>query len=274
MKYKMIALDIDDTLLNHQKIITPLTKRTLINAQEQGIKVVIASGRMSYGVRPYVKELKLESYGGFYMCFNGGLVFDSRHKVISKAYLDRKFLKPVCEIIKSTNIAPIVHRGDNLYSNGTVNEYTRVETEAIGLPINAVDDFVSFVDWDIHKILLAGEPTELKKFEKPIKDAVSGEADVYFSAPWFLEVMPKEADKGKGLESICHRCGIAPSQVIACGDSYNDIPMIKTAGLGVSMANGVRELKEAADYVTHNDCDRDGAAEVLLWLLREEGNGL
>lgn len=266
MKYKLIAFDVDDTLLNTEKIITPKTKEALLNAQKSGIKLCVASGRLPYGVRPYALELDILKNGGYYFGFNGGAVLNSGEELISSHYLDSSYIKPVYDLLRPTNITTMVHKGDVIYSDRKVNDYTHIESDAIGLPLNPVDDIAEFVDWRLHKMLLCGEPAELKSFEKRLKDELGEKLDIYLSAPWFLEVMPKGINKGKGLEAVCRDSGIAPNEVIAFGDSFNDISMIRRAGTGVAMGNAEDELKKSADMVT-DTCDNDGIAKALDILL-------
>lgn len=263
MDYKLIAVDIDDTLLNRNKEITPKTKDALIKAQEKGVKVVVASGRLPYGVKPYAQMLKVLENDGYYMGFNGGAILNSKGEIIEKTYLESKYIKPVYQVLKPYNVTTMVHKGDVIYGDKKVNKYTNVESEVIGLPLNLVDDIAEFVDFDVHKLLVAGENQDLKELEKILLEKFGREIDIYLSAPWFLEVMPKGTSKGLGLKALCDHIGIDMSQVIACGDSFNDISMVKMAGLGVAMANAEEELKAVADYVTENDCDNDGIAEVV-----------
>ena len=262
MKYKLIAFDIDDTLLNRKKEITPLTKAALMQAQENGMKLAVASGRLPYGVRPFAEKLDVFSHGGYYMGFNGGAVMNCRDELIGKTYLDRKYIKPVYDILRPSNATTMVHKGAIIYADNKVNDYTHIESEVIGLPLNVVDDLPSFIDWDIHKFLICGDPDELKMLEQQLLDALGGEVDIYLSAPWFLEVMPKGANKGTGLRMICENAGIDISEAIAFGDSYNDVFMLKAAGLGIAMGNAEEAVKQAADRVTA-DCDEDGIAVAL-----------
>lgn len=262
MKYKLIAFDIDDTLLNTKKQITPKTREALMNAQGGGIKLAVCSGRLPYGVKPYAEELDVFSYGGYYMGFNGGAVFNSKDERISSTYLDSKYIEPVCGALKPTNVTIMVHKGDVIYTDKKVNAYTNVEADVIGLPLNPVEDIVNFIDWKLHKILLSGEPDELKEVEKLLKGLFGDEVDIYLSAPWFLEVMPKGISKGIGVKKICEDMGIGTDEVIAFGDSFNDISMLKTAGTGVAMGNAEDAVKAAADMVTA-DCDHDGIAMAL-----------
>ena len=265
MKYKLIAVDIDDTLLNRQKEITPATKAALMQAQENGVKLVVASGRLPYGVRPYAEALDIFRYGGYYMGFNGGAILNSRGELIGRSYLDSKYIEPVYDILRPSNATTMVHKGDTIYADNKVNDYTHIESDVIGLPLNVVDDLPSFIDWDLHKVLISGEPDELKELEQQLISALGDEVDIYLSLPWFLEVMPKDANKGEGLKTICADAGIDIRDAVAFGDSYNDIFMIKAAGTGIAMGNAEEALKEAADLVTE-DCDRDGIAKALIKL--------
>ncbi len=261
-KYKLIAFDVDDTLLTTEKVISPKTKQALLNAQKNGIKLCVASGRLPYGVKPYAEELDILNNGGYYLGFNGGAVLNSGNELIGTTYLDSKYIEPVYEVLRPTNVTTMVHKGDIIYADRKVNDYTHIEPDVIGLPLNLVDDIAEFVDWKLHKILLCGEPGELKEVESKLKAKFADDVDIYLSAPWFLEVMPNGVNKGLGVEKVCVDMGISMDEVMAFGDNYNDIPMLEMAGLGIAMGNAEDEVKNSADYVT-DTCDLDGIAKAL-----------
>ena len=265
MKYKLIATDIDDTLLRKDKTLSPVTKAALLQAQENGVIVAVASGRLPYGVRPYAEALEVFAHGGYYMGFNGGAIMNCRDKLIGRSYLDSRFIEPVYEILRPTNVTTMVHKGNIIYADNKVNDYTHIESDVIGLPLNVVDDLPRFISWDIHKFLIAGDPGELKELEQTLIKKLGDEVDIYLSAPWFLEVMPKGVTKGSGLQTICDDAGIDINEAIAFGDSYNDIYMLKAAGMGIAMGNAEEAVKNAADIVTA-DCDHDGIAQALKQL--------
>lgn len=261
-KYKLIAFDVDDTLLTTEKVISPKTKQALLNAQKNGIKLCVASGRLPYGVKPYAEELDVLNNGGYYLGFNGGAVLNSGNELIGTTYLDSKYIEPVYEVLRPTNVTTMVHKSDIIYADRKVNDYTHIEPDVIGLPLNRVDDIAEFVDWKLHKILLCGEPGELKEVESKLKAKFADDVDIYLSAPWFLEVMPNGVNKGLGVEKVCADMGISMDEVMAFGDNYNDIPMLEMAGLGIAMGNAEDEVKNSADYVT-DTCDLDGIAKAL-----------
>ena len=265
MRYKLIAVDIDNTLLNNQKELTPVTKAALMQAQEKGVKLAVASGRLPYGVRPYAEMLEISRCGGYYMGFNGGAVMNSRGELIGSSFLDSKYIEPVYDILRPSGATAMVHKGDIIYADNKVNDYTHIESDVIGLPLNVVDDLPSFIDWNIPKFLISGEPDELKSLERQLIAALGDEVDIYLSMPWFLEVMPKGTNKGTGLQMICDDAGIDIKDAVAFGDSFNDIYMLEAAGMGIAMGNAEEAVKEAADMVTA-DCDHDGIAEALVKL--------
>lgn len=262
MNCKLIAVDIDDTLLNRKKEITPATKAALMQAQKNGVRLVVASGRLPYGVRPFAEALDIFRNGGYYMGFNGGAILNCRDELIGKCCLDAKYIAPVYDILRSYDVCTMVHKGDHIYSDNKTNRYTQVEADAIGLPVTPVDDLLSFIDWELPKFLIGGEPDLLKGLEQDLIKALGDEVDIYLSAPWFLEVMPKGVNKGEGLRKICDDAGIDIRDAVAFGDSFNDIFMIKAAGTGIAMGNAEEAVKQAADLVT-DDCDRDGIAVAL-----------
>lgn len=265
MSYKFIALDIDGTLTNDDKIITPRTKEALIKAQQMGKKVCLATGRHPYGVIPYAKELELEKYGGYLLCFNGGIVVEVTEKGFKTVYskeLSNEFVPKVCEIVKNSNITVNTYTDDTIIADLKVNAYTNVEPEIIGLPFKQVKYFSKYVDFPINKLLLAGEPAEIDKYEKILKYYLDGQVDVFKSAPFFLEVVPLGVSKGASLDPLLKSMGMTKDNLIACGDSYNDITMIGYAGLGVAMENAEEEVKKVANYIAPSNND-DGVGYVV-----------
>lgn len=265
MAYEIIALDIDGTLTNDDKIITQKTKDALIKIQEMGKKVVIATGRHPKGVIQYAEELKLKKYGGYLLCFNGGMIVkvteDGFETVYSKEF-PNEYIPIVCEVVKNSNITVNTFKKDSIVANQKVNKYTNVEPGILKLPFKQVKDFVRYVDFPVNKLLLAGEPEEIDKYEQTIKFYLDGKADVYKSAPFFLEVVPLGVNKGASLAYLLDEMNLKRENLIACGDSYNDITMLGYAGLGVAMENAEEDVKKIANYIAPSNND-DGICEVI-----------
>ena len=263
MKYKLLVTDIDDTLLTTDKRITDKVRDALFKAQDTGVTVAIASGRLPIGVRPFVEKLRIPERGGCYLAFNGGLILDGQGNILHSDVLDRRFLKEVYTALRPYDVTVLVHTHAKIFTDNNQNSYAYTEPEALHQPLHLLDNLLTDVDWELHKILIAGEPELLREVEPVLKAKLGDELDIFLSAPWFLDVMPKGVNKGRGVRYLAQRLGIGMDEVIACGDSYNDLSMVQAAGLGVAMRNAEEDLKAAADYVTERDCDHDGIAEVV-----------
>lgn len=263
MDYKLIALDIDGTLTNSQKEITPRTRYALMEAQKQGKKIILASGRHTVGIMPIAKDLMLDRFGGFIMAFNGGRIIncETGETMVSKLF-PLEYLPDIVNVLKDSNITINTYDDRRIISDNKVNDYTYVERDVIKAEMVVVDDFISSVRFDINKILLAGEPDELDKYQKILADRYDGLLDVYKSAPYFLEIMPFGVTKGSMLPLLLDKLKIKREELAAFGDNYNDMTMIGYAGFGVAMGNAETDVKKIADYICESN-DNDGIANTL-----------
>lgn len=263
MDYKLIAMDIDGTLLNSAKQITPHTRYALLEAQQQGKRLILASGRHPVGVYPIASDLLLDKYGGFIMSFGGGKIIDctTGQTVVTRLF-PKEYLADIVSVLKESNITVMVHDETKIFADNKVNDYTNVEKDIVKMDMTVVDDFVGAVKFDINKILLAGEPYELDKYQEILSRRYDGLLDVYKSAPYFLELMPFGVSKGSMLPLLLKKLGVDREELIAFGDNYNDLTMIGYAGLGVAMENAEEEVKKIANYVCESN-DNDGIANTL-----------
>ena len=231
MDYKLIAVDVDGTLTNSRKEITPRTRHALLEAQAKGKRVIIASGRQPLGVYPIAQDLMLERYKGYIMSYNGGKIISCEtNRTIINRLFPREYLSDECEVCKTEMVT--------------------------------CDDFLGAVKFDFNKILLAGEPLELDHYQEVLRKRYDGLLDIYKSAPYFLEIMPLGISKGSMLPLLLEQLGIDREELIAFGDNYNDMTMIGYAGMGVAMGNGEAEVKKIANYVCESN-DEDGIAKTL-----------
>ena len=249
MNYQLLALDLDGTLTNSRKEITPSTRDALIDIQKNGKKVVLASGRPSQGVLPLAEELHLGDYGSYILSYNGGRITDCRSgEIIYSKYLPNDVAAPLLEIVKKyPGIDILAYTDTKLISGGDTNEYSEKESFINHMPITKVDDFVSYI-------------TEA---EKHFHSYLS----IYCSDPFFLEIMPQGIDKAHSLTKLLTSIGLSTDAMICCGDGYNDLTMIETAGLGVAMANAQPLVKKSADYITKSN-DEDGVLHVINEFMR------
>ena len=167
MNYEIIALDIDGTLTNSKKEITERTKQTLIEAQKFGKKVILASGRHNLGMKSIAEELELDKYGGYIMAFNGGKIINAKTgDVIHSVYLPHKYIEPVYNLVKDENITVITFEENRIIMSQHTNEYSDVEANILKLECVVTENFVELVNFDVNKLLLAGEPQLIDKYEK------------------------------------------------------------------------------------------------------------
>ena len=262
-KYKMIVLDLDGTLTNEKKEMTPKTKTALIKAQQLGTIVVLASGRPTYGITALADELQLSEYGGYILAFNGGRVIDCKSgKVVFEQKLANDLLPMLYHAAKDAKMEILTYQGDSIVATKKENKYVLHEAFINKMEVEQYDDFVNQISESVNKCLIVGDPSPLHKLELKLSEDMEGKMSVYRSAGFFLECVPLGVDKAQSLNRQITSLGISREEVIACGDGYNDQSMIEFAGLGVAMANAPKDIQDVADYITYSN-EEDGVAHVV-----------
>lgn len=263
MLFKLIALDIDGTLTNSRKTVSEKTREQLIKYQKNGGTIVLASGRPLQGILPYAKTLRLREFGGYILAYNGGCIIEcATGKVIYQDKFPLKYIPEVFDIIKNYPVGINTYQDDKIIAGNTVNKYTEIEAKINGMELSFKDNFVEYVNFDITKCLLHGEPEIINELEKILGEKFGKELGIFKSEPFFLEIVPKEIDKAKSLSRLLKVLSLHKDECIAFGDGFNDISMLKYAGLGVAMSNASDTVKNSADYVAGSN-DEDGIAVLL-----------
>jgi hypothetical protein len=261
--YKLIAVDMDGTLLREDKTISKATIKAINKARAKGVKVVLASGRPIEGIERYLDELNLISPEDYVLSYNGALVQNTATKeVISRTVLKGRDLHYLYNLSKELGV--------NIHSFSTkeglitpkMSKYTEVEATINGIEVK-VKDFEAISDEEeMVKIMMIDEPEVLQAAVDRLPKEVYEKYTVVRSAPYFLEFLNKKANKGEGVKALAENLGLTKEQVICIGDAGNDLHMIQFAGLGVAMGNAFEEIKEIADYVTKSN-EEDGVAHVI-----------
>ncbi len=263
MDYKMLVLDLDGTLTNKKKEITPYTKEVLIKAQQAGVKIVLASGRPTYGIIPLAKELELDQYNGFILAFNGGQIIECHTgKTIYQKTFEKEEVNLLDKLAKENKVAVLTYEDKFIITEKKEDKYVQIESMITHMKIKEVKSFSEYVNFPVTKCLLVEDGDYLAKVEKKIKDVVGNMLSVYRSEPYFLEIMPQNVDKAASLRRLLRYLGLSKEEMIACGDGFNDQSMIEYAGLGVAMRNAQEEVKKVADYVAPSN-DEEGVAHVV-----------
>jgi len=262
MKYKVLVLDIDGTLTNSQKIITPKTKQTLREVQQRGVKLVLASGRPTPGIIPLAEELELEKFGGFILPFNGAKIIDYQSKKsIFEQVLPMDEIPLLYRSSQEYNVPIVTYDDCSIITEKHDDQYVAIEARINKMPIKQVSSFVDTVNFQVTKCLMVGDGNHLSNVEVEMKARFGDRLNVYRSEPFFLEIMPQHIDKAYSLGKLSEHLGCTKEEMIACGDGFNDLSMIRYAGLGVAMANAQPVVKESADFITLSN-DEDGVAYV------------
>lgn len=263
MEYKMIVLDLDGTLTNSKKEMTDRTRETLLTAERQGLRVVLASGRPTYGITALADELRLKDYGGYILAFNGGRITDcATGRVVFDQPLDPSVVEPLYRKVKAAGMEMLTYQDEKIAATKRANKYVLHEAFINKMPVVEFSDFVHEVRYPINKCLVVGDPSPLHELELNLQTAFRGRMDAYRSAGFFLECVPPGIDKAQSLQRLFEILGLSKDEVIACGDGYNDQNMIRFAGLGVAMANAPKDVQDTADYITYSN-EEDGVAHVV-----------
>lgn len=259
--YKMLVLDLDDTLLRDDYSISNRNKELLIKAQKQGVKVVLASGRPTSAMVRYAEELKLDHYDSYMISFNGATVTSMKtNEVLFETSLTKKEIHSLHDFSIENKVHILTYSDKGVVSE-TNSKYIDVEIKLTGIPHHKVDSFKSEITTSAVKCILLEHPDYLKEVEIKLK-AERTDLSVSRSKPFFLEVMPRGIDKAASIDLLANKLGIKQSEVIAVGNAGNDLTMVQYAGLGIWVDNVTPELRHHADYVVASNND-DGVAEVV-----------
>ena len=259
MKYKMLVLDMDDTLLNDDHTISNENKVMLSKARELGVHIVLASGRPTPAMIAYAKELQLDN--SYMISYNGAVITDLKEdKIIFEQTLTQQQIHELYDYSLKSKTHIITYVNGKIVSE-TDSEYIEIEKNITGLEHNKVVSFKEEVQSSAVKCILLEEPTYLKEVEKDLK-AVMPHLSVSMSKPFFLEVAQNGIDKGASIKFLAERLNILQSEIIAVGNAGNDLTMIEYAGLGVWVDNVDPELRDKGDFIVASN-NNHGVAEVV-----------
>ena len=263
LPYRIIALDLDGTLTNHQKVVTPKTKEALMRAQDEGAIIVLASGRPTYGIAPIAQELGLDQRGGYILAYNGGKIVDWKSKqALYSKFLPADVIPIIYRYAHEHHHALLGYAGNEIVTESPDDEYVREESRINKMNIRPVDCLLDHLEANPTKLLMTGTPADMQRAEEEMAELVGNRMDVFRSAPFFLELVPQGIDKAQSLLRLLGTINLTPADMIAFGDGYNDLSMLRLAGMGVAMANAAPEVRAEADYITLSN-EEDGIAAAL-----------
>ena len=258
--YKLVALDMDGTMLNEKRMLNDRVKYSIKKVREMGVKVILVSGRGYSAIRNFVEELELDEV---VVSLNGAVATDcTGEKLIFSENIDKDVCKNMLHLCEQMDVPTMLFVDKNVYvekmNKGT--EFFVNHDKAEVIPVGRLSAF--YDDQPVGKLLMTEENSRLVTLRDRSKQQFGDRLTVTFSLPYYLEAYSPYIDKGVILEKVGLYYGIKKEEIIAMGDGENDIPMIEYAGLGIAMENAVDSLKAKADYITSTNV-QDGVAEAL-----------
>ncbi len=270
---KMVAIDLDDTLLNEDLEISQENRSALLAAEEAGTAVVLASGRVKEAMWHYAQQLGMIGREGYMICSNGAQILrtDTGEELVRHTVDIEKALE-VYEFVHSKGTPVVVYHGGKIVTD-LKTSWVVEDSRLSGLPIALVDDFPRFIRENTPLKLLVQDDVEvIAELVLQLRERWGDSFHIITSKPFFLELLPIGADKGHALQYLSELLGIPREQVMAIGDAHNDVGMIRYAGVGVAVGNAIEEVKRVARVVLDRSHGDHAVAEaVYTYILGEEG---
>lgn len=265
MNTRILFTDLDGTLLNDQKEITPGNRAAIEDALASGHKIVISTGRPLASAKVQAERLGLTKEGCYAITYNGGQIYDMYHQetiygqtlpaalvpALFSAAADRNLH---IQTYSSTHILS-EHENEDLLSYAQINK----------LPFQIVDHIGDALEGDPFKLIAISEkePQKLLAFQDYLQKTYPDVLDSFFSSSTYLEIVPVGISKGFAVKWMCEYLGIPLENSVAAGDAQNDISMLEAAHIGAVMCNAFPGIAEHGNYITKADNNHDGVAEII-----------
>ena len=264
---KVLFTDLDGTLLKNDKTVSDKNRRAIAKLLEAGHYFAVATGRPTYSGFAVVKNLGLTMPGCYMIAYNGAVIYDcARECVRMERTLPMEYVKYLFDEAEKYGIYIQTYEDEYMLTKSSnQNEEMLHYINATGVSCRFCQDVCSELKKEPNKVLLMSlrDIEKLVRFQQDHMEWERGRCNSFFSCKEYLEYCPSGTDKGSGIRSLCELLGLDMENTYAVGDEQNDIPMIKAAGVGISMKNGTEEVKMAADCITENDNEHDAIAEII-----------
>lgn len=264
MKYKLIVLDVDGTMLNSNREVTKRTVQTLRRVQQMGIKVALASGRPTYGILPLARRIDLDVYEGYIISYNGAQVMEAKDgQIIFERRIDPQMVPYIEKKARKMGLTMAYYDGNEVVSDDISNPHVADEAQMNGMSLRQ-DEMISvgMDDWPSEIMLVSDDEQALNSLEQHMQRHLAGVMDTIHSNPYYLEIVGYQVGKSYAMSALVQKMGIQMSEVLAIGDGAADINMIQMAGTGVAMGNATEGVRRCADFTTLSN-DEDGAAVAI-----------
>lgn len=266
MSIKLIAIDIDGTLLNPQSKLNQATIDAVKKVRSNGIQIVLCTGRPLTGAKPYLQKLGLDNDSNQHVItFNGSLVQSTTGSILVRHTLEFNDYIDIEAVTRKIGVHFHCETDQYIYTaNKNLSPYTIGEAYLVRMPIRYREVSEMSPKLSISKGMIIDDPELINRIQNEhlLPDNFDDRFYIVQSEPFFLEIMNKSASKGNALHDLCQKLNISRDDVMAIGDQGNDLTMIDYAGTSVAMGNAIDEVKEHADQVTLTNAE-DGVAAVL-----------
>ena len=270
MKYRLVAMDLDGTLTDDRKQITKETLECLKDVQSHGVRLVLASARPSPGLLAESRLLEMPEHEGILMSYNGGRIVEAKTgNVLYETSMNLEMARRVLRKLEEYPVTVILDDGRQFYVTDPAGYKVEYECQNNHMTCTKVENLADFISFPPVKFLMSVQPDNLKTVQEQIAHWLPKELVIVQTADFYLEIIPAVINKGEGLRQICRITGIPVSETVAFGDSENDIPLLRAAGIGVAMGNAAPEVKASADRVTGTN-NEDGIAQMLKAIKQED----
>ncbi len=260
LKYKLVACDLDDTLLRQDFSVSEKNLQAIRRVQSLGTRFVIITGRITAAALPIIKSIGIQEP---FATFQGASIVD--YTTMEEWYrcdLERNQIVGILRYAEMHNIHVNIYDHEKIYVKA-LNQWTDLyQNYARNVEIVPVGSLQAYAFEKTPKMILVGEPEQLKKAEKAISEFIPSHVNMFYSKKNFLEFTNLNATKGHALAFLADKWGIDPWETMAIGDNFNDLSMIEYAGMGVCVENGEQGVKEKSQYITGTN-ENDGVAQVL-----------
>lgn len=274
MNIDLLALDLDDTLLRTDLTISPGNLESLREAEEAGVKLVLASGRNIHSMRAYANQMGLHKEGDFLICSNGAetLAADTGD-IVERLMLSPELCRETADVIEAAGFPWEVYVDGCIFCS-VVNPWAERDGLLTGQPVIQITDREAVLGTGQIKFVIPGEPERISMLLDELSVHFAGRAEVMTSKPYFLEILPAGADKGSALDRLASRLGIDMTRVMAIGDAMNDLGMIRMAGWGCAPSNAIDSVRKAARIVSTYTNDEDAVAHLVRSIALGQDNGV
>ena len=269
---KIFFTDLDGTLLTDSKQITSETRDTVHRALDAGHLIVLTTGRTLASTKRQAEKLGLDRDGCYLICYNGALLYDiGAGKILHTCSIPFDIVFRAFKIAHEQGVHIQTYDADDCVITDHDSPLIKAYCEIQSLSWKVVDNIETGLKCEPPKILaIENDPEKMNNFRIVMEKAFSDVMSVFLSQPNYMEMVTPETSKGNAVRMLCSLLDIPIEHSISAGDAENDLTLIQAAHIGAVMRNGSESVKEYADYITENDNNHDGAAEIIKKFLLNE----